>query len=53
MRDRFNIQISDEEITGLTFRKPAPDSEEMKYLLERRASLGGYVPVHPDHRRPR
>ncbi len=45
VRDRFNIQISDEEITGLTFRKPAPDSEEMKYLQERRASLGGYVPV--------
>ena len=45
VRDRFNIQISDEEITGLTFRKPGPDSEEMKYLQERRAALGGYVPV--------
>jgi pyruvate dehydrogenase E1 component len=44
VRDRFNIQISDEEITGLTFRKPAPDSEEMKYLQERRGSLGGYLP---------
>jgi len=45
VRDRFNIQISDEEITGLTFRKPGPDSEEMKYLQERRAALGGYVPA--------
>ena len=45
VRDRFNIQISDEEITGLTFRKPGADSEEMKYLQERRASLGGYVPA--------
>src|ERR1700682_3879059 len=44
VRDRFNIQISDEEIKGLTFRKPAADSEEMKYLQERRISLGGYVP---------
>jgi pyruvate dehydrogenase E1 component len=44
VRDRFNIQISDEEIKGLTFRKPAPDSEEMKYLKERRVTLGGYVP---------
>src|SRR6202795_924385 len=43
--DRLNTQISDEEITGLTFRKPAPDSEEMKYLQERRASLGGYLPA--------
>ena len=45
MRDRFNIPISDEEIAGLTFRKPGPDSEEMKYLLERRAELGGYLPA--------
>jgi pyruvate dehydrogenase E1 component len=45
VRDRFNIQISDEEIKGLTFRKPGPDSEEMKYLQERRAALGGYVPM--------
>jgi pyruvate dehydrogenase E1 component len=45
VRDRFNIQISDEEIKGLTFRKPAPESEEMRYLLERRANLGGYLPA--------
>jgi pyruvate dehydrogenase E1 component len=45
VRDRFNIQISDEEIAGLSFRKPAAQSEEMKYLQERRAALGGYVPA--------
>jgi pyruvate dehydrogenase E1 component len=44
-RDRFNIPISDEEIEGLAFRKPAPDSEELRYLRSRRASLGGYVPA--------
>jgi pyruvate dehydrogenase E1 component len=45
VRDRFNIQITDEEIAGLSFRKPAAQSEEMKYLQERRAALGGYVPA--------
>jgi pyruvate dehydrogenase E1 component len=45
VRDRFNIQISDEEIAGLSFRKPAPESEEMTYLQERRAALGGYLPA--------
>jgi pyruvate dehydrogenase E1 component len=45
VRDRFNIQITDEEIAGLSFRKPADDSEEMRYLQERRASLGGYLPA--------
>ena len=44
-RDRFNIPISDEEITQLPFRKPAEDSEEMRYLREHRAALGGYLPA--------
>jgi len=44
VRDRFNIQISDEEIAGLTFRKPREDSEELRYLQERRSALGGYLP---------
>jgi pyruvate dehydrogenase E1 component len=45
VRDRFNIQITDEQIAGLSFRKPADDSEEMRYLQERRAALGGYLPA--------
>jgi len=45
VRDRFNIQITDEEIAGLSFRKPAEDSEEMRYLQGRRAALGGYLPA--------
>jgi pyruvate dehydrogenase E1 component len=45
VRDRFNIPISDEEIAGLTFRKPAEDSEEMRYLQARRSALGGYLPA--------
>src|ERR1700726_2667989 len=45
VRDRFNIQITDEELAGLTFRKPAEGSEELRYLQERRAALGGYLPA--------
>jgi pyruvate dehydrogenase E1 component len=44
VRDRFNIQITDDEIAGLTFRKPREDSEELRYLQERRGALGGYLP---------
>ncbi len=44
-RDRFHIPISDEEIARLPFRKPPEDSEEARYLEERRKSLGGYLPV--------
>jgi pyruvate dehydrogenase E1 component len=44
-RDRFNIPVSDADLTRLPFFKPAEDSEEAKYLRERRISLGGYLPV--------
>ena len=44
-RTRFNIPVSDGEIEGLSFRKPAPDSEELRYLQAHRATLGGYVPA--------
>jgi pyruvate dehydrogenase E1 component len=43
-RDRFNIPVSDDEIAGLPFKRPAEDSEEMRYLRERRGALGGYLP---------
>lgn len=43
-RKRFNIPISDEEIADTPFYRPPADSPEMKYLLERRKALGGFVP---------
>jgi pyruvate dehydrogenase E1 component len=43
-RDRFNIPVSDDEIAHLPFRKPDEGSPELKYLQERRASFGGYLP---------
>ena len=43
-RDRFNIPVSDDEIANLPFKRPADDSEEMRYLKEHRAALGGYLP---------
>ncbi len=45
LRDRFNIPVSDADIDGLPFRKPADDSQEMRYLQSRRKALGGYLPV--------
>jgi pyruvate dehydrogenase E1 component len=43
-RDRFNIPIPDEEIASAPFYKPPEDSNEIKYLKERRAALGGPFP---------
>jgi pyruvate dehydrogenase E1 component len=43
-RDRFDLPISDEDVEKLSFYKPAADSPEIKYMMERREALGGFVP---------
>jgi pyruvate dehydrogenase E1 component len=43
-RKRFNVPISDDEIADMPFYRPAIDSPETKYLLERRKKLGGFLP---------
>jgi pyruvate dehydrogenase E1 component len=47
-RDRFNIPLSDDKLEGVPFYKPAEDSPEIRYLQERRAKLGGYLPARYD-----
>ena len=43
-RNRFNLPLSDEQARQMAFYKPADDSVEMRYLHQRRAALGGYLP---------
>ncbi len=43
-RERFNIPVSDDVIAETPFFRPAQDSPETKYLLERRKALGGFLP---------
>jgi pyruvate dehydrogenase E1 component len=44
-RTRFGIPISDAEVGKTPFYRPAEDSIETKYMRERRAALGGYLPT--------
>ncbi len=44
-RDRFGLPLTDEDVAELRFYKPAPSSPELRYLQERRAALGGSLPV--------
>ncbi len=44
-RDRFKIPISDDKVGQAPYYRPADDSPEIKYLLERRKALGGSLPV--------
>ena len=44
-RDRFNIPVSDNQLgDSVPYCKPDPDSAEFEYLMERRDSLGGFLP---------
>jgi len=51
-RDRFEIPITDRELRDAPFYRPADDSPEMRYLHERRQSLGGYIPRRVVRARP-
>jgi pyruvate dehydrogenase E1 component len=46
-RTRFGIPISDEEVSKAPFYKPSEESVEIKYMKERRETLGGPVPSRP------
>jgi pyruvate dehydrogenase E1 component len=43
-RSRFGIPISDKDLAEAPFYCPSKDSEEIRYLQERRSELGGYIP---------
>src|SRR5210317_1332674 len=44
-RDRFNIPIADDQLSDVVpYYKPAPDSAEFEYMMERRQALGGFLP---------
>jgi len=44
-RDRFDLPLTDEQVENLSYYRPPADSPEMKYMAERRADMGGYVPA--------
>jgi pyruvate dehydrogenase E1 component len=43
-RERFGVPVSDEEIAETPFFRPASDSRERQYLVNRRKQLGGFLP---------
>ena len=44
-RTRFDLPISDKEVENLAYYKPGKDSPELKYMIERRNALGGFLPI--------
>jgi len=43
-RDLLEIPFTDSELDDMPYYKPAADSEEIRYLMERRKELGGSIP---------
>lgn len=44
-RDRFGLELSDDQLGDMPYLKPAADSVETLYLQARRSQLGGYIPA--------
>jgi pyruvate dehydrogenase E1 component len=51
-RDRFDIPISDDDISETPFYRFPADSAEFGYLKKRRDDLGGFMPVRSDTSEP-
>jgi pyruvate dehydrogenase E1 component len=43
-RDRFKVPLTDKQVKNIEYYKPDENSEEMKYLKDRRIKLGGFIP---------
>ena len=51
-RARFDIPIAEDDIADAPFYRPAKDSLEVRYMLERRRALGGFLPKRIDRLEP-
>ncbi|MEE4292498.1 MAG: pyruvate dehydrogenase (acetyl-transferring), homodimeric type [Xanthomonadales bacterium] len=43
-RDRFGVPVADDQLEEVPYYHPGEDSEEIRYMLERREQLGGFLP---------
>ena len=43
-RDRFKVPLTDKQVKNIEYYRPDENSEEMKYLKDKRLKLGGFIP---------
>jgi pyruvate dehydrogenase E1 component len=51
-RDRFDVPLTDQQVKNIEYFKPDPNSEEIKYLKDRRLKLGGFIPERSSFAKP-
>ncbi|MCB1198199.1 MAG: pyruvate dehydrogenase (acetyl-transferring), homodimeric type [Deltaproteobacteria bacterium] len=44
LRDQWDIPVQDKDLKSIPFYKPDPNSPEIRYMLDHRKKLGGFVP---------
>ena len=44
-RDRFELELTDDQVKNISFYKPPEHSPEAEFIRERRAALGGSLPT--------
>ena len=52
IRDRLQLPINDDQAAEASFFRPADDAPELVYLRQRRAALGGSLPMRQDDATP-
>ena len=51
-RDRFDLPLTDKQVSNIEYYKPPENSPEIKYLNECRMKLGGYLPERSSFAKP-
>ncbi|HET7169809.1 MAG TPA: pyruvate dehydrogenase (acetyl-transferring), homodimeric type [Candidatus Limnocylindrales bacterium] len=51
-RDRLELPIPDSKLKDAPYYHPGPESDEVRYLLDRRRALGGPLPKRADRSKP-
>ena len=51
-RDRFDVPLTDEQVKNVEYYRPKDNSDEIRYLRERRLKLGGYLPERSTFAKP-
>jgi len=49
---RFDVPLTDQQVSNIEYFKPDEKSPEIKYLKERRFNLGGYLPERTTYAKP-
>ena len=51
-RDRFDVPLTDEQVKNIEYYRPDENSEEIKYIKDRRYKLGGFIPERSSFAKP-